>query len=821
VLRKAARESGRDIGECVLDLDSIDSAAARALCDALLDQEATGLDENVHDELYRRTQGHPLLVLELVRDLKTRGDFVPTGSGSWRPGPGVSWDRIPARVAAIIEQRLDRLEADERALLTAAAVEGEYFTVEVAARVAGIDVWDAHRLLSERLGRSHGLVREDTVRPLGGRRLTRYRFGHALFQSFVYDQLSQGARLHAHGLVAASLEELHADNVESVVPLLAHHYSEAGDADRAVPYRIQTGDRARLLLAHDEAIAAYSRAVDLLREHDDTSQLAGVLMRIGLTHQTAFDHQSAQRAFDEAFALLPTTYSSRSGKAAGSATLRLVSAEPESLDPQLAGSWPRLGSLLFSGLVRYDEGAQLVPDVAHRWDISGDGRRYTFRLREDVEWNDGVTVTAGDFVYAYRRALDPATGAEAPVLLLPVAGAREVRDGLAPVEEAGIHAVDDHNLVIELAEPTSYFMYNLANTALAPIPQHVVQVHGRDWCQPETIVSNGPFQLAALEPGHSLVLKHNPRYHGPAEGNVQRLNLRFTARWDPGHERLYLADEVDALAYSLGTSQDVFDRLRRRFPQEHASGAGSFVTACYWVDPDVPPLDNRRLRQAMVMAIDRQAIADRYAPCVAATGGFVPPGIPGHVPGIATPYDPDRAAAIIADVISGGGAPPLTFIGMKTSEPLIRQLVDYWLAVGLPIEVKLYETAVVWKAWSEAPGPKVSVSGWAADYPDPDTFLRVAVKDFLPSWRHGPYLLLLEKADRASDLAQRLELYREAEKILVEEAVLVPLEYEEEHLMIKPWVTQFSATSSYFSLGFLKDVVIGPKSAASTNRGHS
>jgi oligopeptide transport system substrate-binding protein len=562
-------------------------------------------------------------------------------------------------------------------------------------------------------------------------------------------------------------------------------------------------------------MVAYSRAVELLREHGDTERLAGVLMRIGLTHQTAFDHQRAQRAFDEAFGLRPASDSSSSGHAVGSTTLRLVSAEPESFDPQLAGGWPALSSLLFSGLMRYDEGAQLVPDVAQRWEISGDGRRYTFALREGVTWNDGVPVTARDFAYAYRRALDPATMAEASVLLLPVAGAREVQAGSAPAEEAGIHAVDDRTLVIELAEPTSYFMYNLAHVTLAPLPHHVLNIHGRNWWRPETIVSNGPFQMAAWEPGHNLALERNPNYHGPVSGNVQRLSLKFTGPWDPVHERLYRDDEVDALAFSLSTSLNVIDRLRHLFPHEHASPGGSFVTSSYWVDPEAPPLDDRRLRQAMAMAINRVAVAKNYHPSAAATGGFVPPGIPGHVPGIATPYDPHRAAAIVADIL-GPDAPPLTFIGMKAAEALIRHLVDQWQAVGLAVDVRLFENVSDrWQAWREASSPKVSVGGWTADYPDPDTFLRVAINDFLPHWRHNRYESTLQKASRATDPTRRLELYREAEHILVDEAVLVPLVYQAEHLMIKPWVTTFPNVPSYEYLGFLKDVIIGPHEGAS------
>ena len=811
VLRKAVLESSRDIGDALLDLDAIDPAAERALYDALLELDVPDLAVYMRDTLYRRTRGHPLLVRELVRELKARGDLVRLDDHSWAARPDVSWDHVPARVAAVIEQRLERLDADERALLAAAAVEGEYFTVEVAARAANIDVWDAHRLLAERLARVHGLVREDSVGRSRGRSLTRYRFGHALFQQFVYDRMNLGARAHAHGRVAAALEAVHAGDLEPFVPQLAHHYAEAVDAERAVPYLLQTGDRARLLYAHAEAVAAYEKAAELLREQGDTERLAGALMRIGLTQQTAFDHQSAQRAFDQAFALWPSAQGD-SGGAVGSTTLRLVAAEPESLDPCSSGKgWPPLGTVLFSGLVRYDEGANIVPDVAERWAISSDGRQYTFHLREDVEWNDGRPVTAHDFVTTYRRALDPATGADLPpaLLLSPVVGARDVRDGRAPAERVGIHAVDDHTLVIELAEPTSYFMYTLAHGALVPVPRHLVEIHSRDWCRPETIVSNGPFLLAEWEPGSRLLLERNPRYHGPASGNVERLSLKITGPWDPSHEQLYQADEVDVLANSLATTVGVIDRLRRRFPQEHVSRTDGFLTFFYWLDADVPPLDDRRLRQAMAMAVDRDSLVAQWRLSTAAQGGFVPPGIPGHVPGIAASHNPDRAARLIADVV-GSDASPLTVIGLKFAEPLIRQLVDQWRAVGLPVEIQQCATfSDQRRAWSRTAGPKVGVIGWIADYPDPDTFLRLAVDTYLPHWRHDRYASLLEKAARTSHTTGRLELYRAAEHVLAEESVLVPLVYQPEHLMIKPWVTRFP-TVPFFYPGFFKDVIIGP-----------
>jgi oligopeptide transport system substrate-binding protein len=805
VLRKARLESGREIGDALLDLDGTDPAAERTLCDALLDLEAPNLDERIRDEFYRRTRGYPLLVLELTHELKARGDLVRADGVSWAVRPGVRWDHVPARVAAVIEQRLEQLDADERALLNAAAVEGEYFTAEVAARVAGVDVRNAHRVLSERLDRVHGLLHEDAVGRSGGRPVTRYRFGHAVFHSVVYDRLSDGARAHAHGLVAAELEALHSDNLESVVPLLAHHFAEAGDADKAVPYLIQTGDRARLLQARDEALAAYGRAVELLREQGDTERLARSLMRIGLTHQTTFDHENAQRAFDSAFALWQTADDSST---AGSATLRLVASEPESLDPLLSGGLSPIIPALFSTLVRYDEGANVVPDVAERWEISTDGRRYTFRLRGDVVWTDGQPVTAHDFVTNYLRALDPTAKVElAPNLLSPVVGAQDVLEGAAPPEHAGLHAVDDRTLVIELAEPTSYFMYNLANEVLAPVPGHLLQVHGRDWCRPDTFVSNGPFRLVAWQNGVSLTLERNPDYHGSVRGNVQRLRVMLTKPWDESHELLYQADEVDVLATSFGTRIETIDRLRRRFPHEHETRTDSARTIFYWLDHTVPPLDDRRVRQAMALAVDREAVAKRWPLSVAAHGGFVPPGIPGHVADVAS-HDPYQAARLIADL--AGNASSILVIGAQFTEPMVQQLADDWRAVGLPVEIRLCATfADLDRVWSATAGPKVGVTGWIADYPDPDTYLRVAVEDRLPHWQHGRYAALLREATRTNNVAARLELYQAAEHVLADEAVLVPLVYWGEHLMIKPWVAKFPSLPGVHP--GLKDVTIGPR----------
>lgn len=816
LLRKALLEARRDLGDVQIDLDGIDPEAQRALCDALAEQEAPGLEPAAHDELYRRTHGHPMFVHELVRELKARGDLVREQDGAWVARANLVWDRLPARVAAVIEQRLDHLSADERALLEAAAVEGESFTAETAAHVAAIDERTAHRLLADRLHRIHGLVHEAGVVRAGGHTLTQYLFGHDLFHQFVYSTLATGSRRRAHGRLAAELEVLYSDDLEPVVPRLAHHYTEAGDAERAVPYLLQTGDRARWLYAHDQAITAYEQAADFLRALKDEERLARTMMRIGLTYQTSFDHDRAGQAFDTAFALWPAVHHAGSGHPVGSATLRLASAEPESLDPTMGGGAVAIpvATNMFSGLVRYDEGTNVVPDVAERWKISEDGRRYVFHLRNDVVWTDGRPVTAHDFVFTYRRALAAATGAWlAQELLAAVDGVRDIREGREPLDTAGIHATDERTLVIELAEPTSYFIYNLANEVLMPVPQHVVEACGPNWCRPETAVSNGPFQLVGWEPGRSLTLERNPRYHGQARGNVQRVSLHFTEPWGAlEHEALYLADDVDVLATSMQTDDGVIDRLRRRLPGEHTSRGEGYLTFYYWLDLKASVMKDRRIRQAMAMAVDRDALVSRWCPgmSVAATGGLVPPGIPGHLPGVSAPYEPDRATQLVADAFDWVTPPDITVIGVTFMEPLVQQLVDGWQTVGLPVRLHVCSTFDDQRrTWDSTLGAKVGVIGWIADYPDPDNFLRVAVHTFLADWDHDQYWSLLDDAARTTNSTLRLALYQDAERILAKEAVVVPLAYQPEHLMLKPWITGFP-TVPIASPGFWKDVTVGP-----------
>jgi ABC-type transport system substrate-binding protein/transcriptional regulator with XRE-family HTH domain/tetratricopeptide (TPR) repeat protein len=780
-LRQVIGEARQTDPEAEVDLEALDLDAGRKLSDALLDREPNDLGEDFRAKLYWQTRGQPLFVVELLREMQARGELIRAADGRWAQQEPVRWQELPGRVSALIQQRLDRLGDDERALLEVAAVEGEHFTAEVTAAVAGLDVTAVLRTLGRQLDRVHGLVRETGA----GHGTTRYRFAHVLFQHYLYAGLGEGERRALHARVAAHLEATAADRDE-VIAALAHHYAEAGDAERAVPALLRAGDRARMLYAAAEAVVTYERAAGFLAEEPE--RLARTYMKLGLTHDSAFDHDRAQDAYDRAFSLWRTA-TRTAPPVAATETLRMAWADPPSMDPTMGGynlSAPVV-TQLFSGLVTHGEDDEVLPDVAERWTVTDGGRRYTFHLRDDVVWTDGTPVTAHDFAFTYRRALDPATGAPvAPSLL----------DTVRAVE-----APDERTLILVLSEPTSYLLYNLAYYVLLPVPRHVVESRGTAWADGPGLVSNGAFALAEHVPGRRMRLVRNPRYHGTVTGNLAEVHLDL-ATPPEAQPAAYAEGALDLLS-DWFVPGDVLSAAIHRFPGEHVRRPAFLPFFCV-LDPSRPPLDDPAVRRALAMAIDREAIArGPLAGLVeAARGGFVPPGMPGHVADVGARHDPAEARRLLADAGADRG-PELTLIG----SPRWQHLVDSWRAVGMPSRLRDAEPKDWDAAWETLDGPRALVGGWWADYPDPDNFLRVCVGLNLPEWHHDRYEALIARAARTTDQPARLALYREAEHVLADEAVLLPLVYGWQHLLLRPEVRRYP-TVAVKHPGFWKDVVV-------------
>ena len=256
-------EFRRAFGDTTVDLDQTERWH---FLEALLDSERNRLGPEFRSMLYRQTRGHPLFTIELLRGLQDRGDLVQDGEGRWVQGVTLDWERLPARVEAVVEERVSRLDQPLRTALRVASVEGEVFTAEVVARVLGVDDREILRSMSVELDRGHRLIRADSVQRTDGQLLSCYRFRHILFQKYLYGKLDEVERVHWHEQVGVALERLHGGTGRStpIAVQLALHFERAGNTEKAIHYLQQAGEQAVQMSAYPEGIAHLTRALKLL-----------------------------------------------------------------------------------------------------------------------------------------------------------------------------------------------------------------------------------------------------------------------------------------------------------------------------------------------------------------------------------------------------------------------------------------------------------------------------------------------------------------------------------------------------------------------------
>jgi DNA-binding SARP family transcriptional activator/predicted ATPase len=372
-LEPVVNEFRRDFGDITVNLGQAEN---RDFVEAFLDSEPNRLGDAFREMLYRQTRGHPLFTIELLRGLQERGDLAKDQEGCWAEGPALDWETLPARVEAVIAERMNRLAQPLQATLRVASVEGEQFTAEVVAQVQEADGREMVGRLSNELDRRHRLVRAQAIERLGARRVSRYRFRNYLFQKYLYDNLDPVERAYLHEDVGNVLEQLYGDqasDIAAIAPQLSWHFQEAGIAEKAIPYMVKAGERAVRLSAYQEGIAhltkglellvalpdspernqqelalqlalgiawrgpkgtqapefehAYTRARELCQQTGKTSQLSRVVGELSIMHYVRAEHQRARALADEALSL----------------------AQQESRDPLLVGlaHW-HLGVALFS-----------------------------------------------------------------------------------------------------------------------------------------------------------------------------------------------------------------------------------------------------------------------------------------------------------------------------------------------------------------------------------------------------------------------------------------------------------------------------------------
>jgi adenylate cyclase len=238
-------ELKRRHGDIWLDLGELAPAEEQRFVAAYLDTQPNRLDQAFREALFRRTEGHALFTVELLREMQERGDLRQDAEGYWVAGEAIEWAKLPARVEGVIETRINRLSADLQAILTVASVEGETFTAEVVARVQQLNERGLVQQLSRELDKQHRLVMAQALDRVGQQRLSRYRFRHYLFQHYLYHNLDELERAYLHEAVGLALEALYGEQTEPVAVQLARHFEQAGLTEKAGRYLRQAGDQAR------------------------------------------------------------------------------------------------------------------------------------------------------------------------------------------------------------------------------------------------------------------------------------------------------------------------------------------------------------------------------------------------------------------------------------------------------------------------------------------------------------------------------------------------------------------------------------------------
>ncbi len=483
--------------------------------------------------------------------------------------------------------------------------------------------------------------------------------------------------------------------------------------------------------------------------------------------------------------------------------LKLYGIDPITLDPAVSGEMTSHEYIaqLFGGLVRLDDNLEPAPDIAQKWDISEDGRTYTFELRRDVRFHDGRGVKAGDFKYSWERACDPATGSRvASTYLGDIVGVGDVVAGKAK-EISGVKVVDDYKLQVTIDSPKSYFLSKLTYPTAFVVDRANVG-SGEWWRQPN---GTGPFRLKEWEEGNLLVLERNELYYGePA-----RIDQVVFQLWGGVPMVMYETDEIDVTDVYIDYIDRVTDEAGPFYRDLRVVPELSFSYIGF--NPTGPPFDDVNIRRAFTQAIDKDKLVSLvFRNTVQRADGILPPGMPGFNADLAgLDYDVSAARELIAGSKYGGvsGLPPLTVTtagwGGMISQELEAVIQEWRNNLGVEVTVRQLEPERFLYYLKEEKD-EMFYMGWVADYPHPQDFLDIlfhtGTENNFSEYSNPEIDALLERAGVETDYEQSLALYQQAEQMLVDDAACLPLWFGQNYILVKPYVENYELNPMGFAM---------------------
>ena len=495
-----------------------------------------------------------------------------------------------------------------------------------------------------------------------------------------------------------------------------------------------------------------------------------------------------------------STAGEEDGPSGGTSRLVQLFVDPPTLDPHLTtdATSARIIVEVFGGLVTIDPNLDIVPDLAESWDVSGDGRVYTFHLRPEAKFHDGKPVTAYDVQWSLERAANPLT--ESPVAdqyLGDIVGVKERLAGDA-TSISGVRVIDEHTIELTIDESKSYFLAKLTYPTGFVLDSENVEANPRQWFREPN--GTGPFTLSEYRVGETLKLGRNDHFHlgAPRLEEVEFILSGGTSML------MYENDEIHVAGVGLADLDRLNDPNNELY-SELKTAPASFSVNYIGLNVTEPPLDDVKVRQALNFAIDKQEIASIVlGDLVKPADGILPPNFPGYDESVrGYEYDPVRAKQLLDESKYGGdldNLPPITIttpgsFGANVSLDMEVILQMWEQNLGITAEFQQTEYATFLKDLHKGRFQMFDI-GWIADYPDPENFLDVLFhSDSVNNHTHynNPDVdELLNRARIETDATARFALYNEAEQMIIDDAPWVPLWFDgESKLLVKPNVHDY------------------------------
>ncbi|WP_145529605.1 peptide ABC transporter substrate-binding protein [Yersinia alsatica] len=486
--------------------------------------------------------------------------------------------------------------------------------------------------------------------------------------------------------------------------------------------------------------------------------------------------------------------------------VRHIKDEPASLDPMKAVGLIEAQVVrdLFEGLVNQDAHGQIIPGVAAKWQTA-DNQTYIFTLRKDAKWSNGEPVTAQDFVYSWRRLVDPkslspfAWFAE----LAGMENAQQIIAGKMPPETLGVSAVDKYTLKVKLSKPVPYFPSLTANFSLFPVPSTVIEKYGNDWTKVGNLVGNGAFKLQDRVVNEKLVLVPNDHYWDHAHTVLTKV-MFIPINQEANATKRYQAGDIDI---TESFPKNLYQKLLKDIPGQVYT-PDQLGTYYYAFNTQRAPTNDVRVRKALSYAIDRKIIAEK----VLGTGEkpayhFTPDVTAGYHPvaNLLQQQDQEELNAQAKALLHAAGYGPdkplklsLLYNTSDNNQKLAIAIASMWKKT-LGVDVNMINQE--WKTYIDSRNTgnfDVVRASWVGDYNEPSTFLSLLTSTHsgnIAKFNSADYDRLLSEAGKQTNPKALSDDYNKAEQIIAEQVPIAPIYQFTNGRLIKPWVKGYPITN--------------------------